>query len=171
MSFAISTDSGSNMPIDLIRENSLIVIPLTYRYDDEDHSTIDLSEFDGESYYEMIKNKEVTTSTVNIQQFIDAWEPYLKEGKDILHISMSSGISSTYQTSKMASEILYEDYPERKIITVDTYAASLGEAMIVLEACKLMDEGLTVDEVADKIEKKKTSLRQVFTVDDLMFLK
>ncbi len=95
MSFAISTDSGSNMPIDLIRENSLIVIPLTYRYDDEDHSTIDLSEFDGESYYEMIKNKEVTTSTVNIQQFIDAWEPYLKEGKDILHISMSSGISST----------------------------------------------------------------------------
>ena len=171
MSFAISTDSGSNMPIDLIRENSLIVIPLTYRYDDEDHSTIDLSEFDGESYYEMIKNKEVTTSTVNIQQFIDAWEPYLKEGKDILHISMSSGISSTYQTSNMASEILYEDYPERKIITVDTYAASLGEAMIVLEACKLMDEGLTVDEVADKIEKKKTSLRQVFTVDDLMFLK
>ena len=171
MSFAISTDSGSNMPIDLIRENSLIVIPLTYRYDDEDHSTIDLSEFDGESYYEMIKNKEVTTSTVNIQQFIDAWEPYLKEGKDILHISMSSGISSTYQTSRMASEILYEDYPERKIITVDTYAASLGEAMIVLEACKLMDEGLTVDEVADKIEKKKTSLRQVFTVDDLMFLK
>ena len=105
MSFAISTDSGSNMPIDLIRENSLIVIPLTYRYDDEDHSTIDLSEFDGESYYEMIKNKEVTTSTVNIQQFIDAWEPYLKEGKDILHISMSSGISSTYQTSRMASEI------------------------------------------------------------------
>ena len=171
MSFVISTDSGSNMPIDLIRENNLAVVPLTYRYDDEDHSTVDLSEFDGESYYEMIKNKEVTTSTVNIQQFIDAWEPYLKEGKDILHISMSSGISSTYQTSNMASEILYEDYPERKIITVDTYAASLGEAMIVLEACKLMDEGLTVDEVADKIEKKKTSLRQVFTVDDLMFLK
>ena len=171
MSFVISTDSGSNMPIDLIRENNLAVVPLTYRYDDEDHSTIDLSKFDGESYYEMIKDKEVTTSTVNIQQFIDAWEPYLKEGKDILHISMSSGISSTYQTSKMASEILYEDYPERKIITVDTYAASLGEAMIVLEACKLMDEGLTVDEVADKIEKKKTSLRQVFTVDDLMFLK
>lgn len=171
MSFVISTDSGSNMPIDLIRENNLAVVPLTYRYDDEDHTTVDLSEFDGESYYEMIKDKEVTTSTVNIQQFIDAWEPNLKEGKDILHISMSSGISSTYQSSNMASEILYENYPDRKIITVDTYAASLGEAMIVLEACRLRDEGLSVDEVADKIEKKKSSLRQVFTVDDLMYLK
>ena len=57
MSFVISTDSGSNMPIDLIRENNLAVVPLTYRYDDEDHSTVDLSEFDGESYYEMIKDK------------------------------------------------------------------------------------------------------------------
>lgn len=170
MSFVISTDSGSNMPIDLIRENNLAVIPLTYRYDNEDHSTVDLSEFDGESYYEMIKTKKVTTSTVNIQQFIDAWEPYLKEGKDILHISMSSGISSTYQSSNMASEIMYENYPERKIITIDTYAASLGEAMIVLEACKLKSEGLPVDEVADKIEKKKSSMRQIFTVDDLMFL-
>lgn len=170
MSFVISTDSGSNMPIDLIRENNLEVIPLTYRYDNEDHSTVDLSEFDGESYYEMIKTKKVTTSTVNIQQFIDAWEPYLKEGKDILHISMSSGISSTYQSSNMASEIMYENYPDRKIITVDTYAASLGEAMIVLEACKLKSEGLPVDEVADKIEKKKSSMRQIFTVDDLMFL-
>lgn len=170
MSFVISTDSGSNMPIDLIRENNLAVIPLTYRYDNEDHSTVDLSEFDGESYYEMIKTKKVTTSTVNIQQFIDAWEPYLKEGKDILHISMSSGISSTYQSSNMASEIMYENYPDRKIITVDTYAASLGEAMIVLEACKLKSEGLPVDEVADKIEKKKSSMRQIFTVDDLMFL-
>lgn len=170
MSFVISTDSGSNMPIDLIRENNLAVIPLTYRYDNEDHSTVDLSEFDGESYYEMIKTKKVTTSTVNIQQFIDAWEPYLKEGKDILHISMSSGISSTYQSSNMASEIMYENYPDRKIITIDTYAASLGEAMIVLEACKLKSEGLPVDEVADKIEKKKSSMRQIFTVDDLMFL-
>lgn len=170
MSFVISTDSGSNMPIDLIRENNLAVIPLTYRYDNEDHSTVDLSEFDGESYYEMIKTKKVTTSTVNIQQFIDAWEPYLKEGKDILHISMSSGISSTYQSSNMASEIMYENYPERKIITIDTYAASLGEAMIVLEACKLKSEGLPVNEVADKIEKKKSSMRQIFTVDDLMFL-
>lgn len=170
MSFVISTDSGSNMPIDLIRENNLAVIPLTYRYDNEDHSTVDLSEFDGESYYEMIKTKKVTTSTVNIQQFIDAWEPYLKEGKDILHISMSSGISSTYQSSNMASEIMYENYPDRKIITIDTYAASLGEAMIVLEACKLKSEGLPVNEVADKIEKKKSSMRQIFTVDDLMFL-
>ena len=171
MSFVISTDSGSNMPIDLINENKLIVVPLTYRYDNEDHTTVDLSQFDGESFYEMIKSKDVTTSTVNIQQFYDAWEPYLEAGQDILHISMSSGISSTFQASNMASEMVKEDYPDRKVITIDTYAASLGEALNVLEACKYKEEGLTIEEAAAKLEKKKSSMKQIFTVDDLMFLK
>lgn len=171
MSFVISTDSGSNMPIDLINENKLIVVPLTYRYDNEDHTTVDLSQFDGESFYEMIKSKDVTTSTVNVQQFYDAWEPYLEAGQDILHISMSSGISSTFQASNMASEMVKEDYPDRKVITIDTYAASLGEALNVLEACKYKEEGLTIEEAAAKLEKKKSSMKQIFTVDDLMFLK
>lgn len=171
MSFIISTDSGSNMPIDLIKDNNLIVVPLTYRYDDEDHTTVDLSQFDGEKFYEMIKTKEVTTSTVNIQQFIDAWEPYLEKGQDILHISMSSGISSTYQSSNMAADMISEDYPDRKIITIDTYAASLAEALNVLEAVKYKEEGLSIEEAAKALEKKKSSMRQIFTVDDLMFLK
>jgi len=171
MAFIISTDSGSNMPIDLINENKLIVVPLTYRYDNEDHTTVDLSKFDGEEYYEMIKVKDVTTSTVNIQQFIDAWEPFLEEGYDILHISMSSGISSTYQSSKMAAEMIEEDYPDRKVISIDTYAASLGEALSVLDACKYKDDGLSIEEAAKMVEKRKGLMRQIFTVDDLMFLK
>lgn len=171
MSFVISTDSGSNMPINLINENNLIVVPLTYRYDDEDHTTVDLSQFDGESFYEMIKTKDVTTSTVNIQQFIDAWEPYLEKGYDILHVSMSSGISSTYQSSSMAADMIREDYPDRKIITIDTYAASLAEALNVLEACKYKEDGLSIEEAAAKLEKRRFSMRQIFTVDDLMFLK
>ncbi|MDO4189123.1 MAG: DegV family protein [Lachnospiraceae bacterium] len=171
MSFVISTDSGSNMPIELIKENNLVVIPLTYRYDDMDHTTVDLSQFDGDAFYEMIKTKDVTTSTVNLQQFIDAWEPYLEQGIDILHISMSSGISSTYQSSNMAADMIKEDYPDRKIITVDTYAASLAEALNVLDACKYKEEGLTIEEAANKLEKRKSSMRQIFTVDDLMFLK
>lgn len=171
MSFIISTDSGSNMPIDLIKENNLVVVPLTYRYDEEDHAIVDLSQFDGESFYEMIKSKEVTTSTVNIQQFVDAWEPFLEQGLDILHVSMSSGISSTFQASNMAADMIKEDYPDRKIITVDTYAASLGEALNVLDACKYKEEGLTIEEAANKLESKKSFMKQIFTVDDLMFLK
>lgn len=171
MAFIISTDSGSNMPIDLIKKNNFIVVPLTYRYDGEDHATVDLSQFDGEAFYEMIKTKEITTSTVNIQQFVDAWEPYLEEGYDILHIGMSSGISSSYQSSHMAAEMIGEEYPDRKIITVDTYAASLGEAMFAFEACKYRDEGLDIEEVAHRLEGKRKNMRQIFTVDDLMFLK
>ena len=171
MSFVISTDSGSNMPIDLINENHLVVVPLTYRYDDTDHATVDLSQFDGEAFYEMIKTKEVTTSTVNIQQFIDAWKPYLDEGLDILHVSMSSGISSSYQSSHMAAEMASEDYPDRKIITIDTYAASLAEALNVLDACKYKEEGMDIEEAARMLEKRKSLMRQIFTVDDLMFLK
>jgi len=171
MPYIISTDSGSNMPIDLIKQNDLLVVPLAYRYDDEDHYTVDLSEFDGDRYYEMIKTKDVTTSTVNIQQFCDAWEPYLKEGYDILHISMSSGISSTYQSSHMAAEMIKEEYPDRLIFTIDTYAASLAEALNVLDAVRYKNEGLSISEAAERLKKRRGFMRQIFTVDDLMFLK
>lgn len=171
MPYIISTDSGSNMPIELINENNLIVVPLGYRYDDEEHYTVDLSEFNGEEFYEMIKTKDVMTSTVNIQQFCNAWEPYLKEGYDVLHISMSSGISSTYQSSNMAADILKEEYPDRTIYCIDTYAASLGEALSVLDAVKYKETGLSIHEVYNSIKKRRGLLRQIFTVDDLMFLK
>lgn len=171
MSYVISTDSGANLPMDIISENNLIVVPLLYSYKGEDHFTVDLREFDGNEYYDMIKTTDVTTSTVNIQQFIDAWEPVLQEGKDILHISMSSGISSTFQTSHMAMEILGEEYPDRTIYTIDTYAASLGEGLSVLDAIKYRNDGISITDAADKIEKRRSAMRQVFTVDDLMFLK
>lgn len=171
MSYIISTDSGANLPIDLIRKHNIVVVPLAYRYDDEDHYTVDLSEFDGEKYYEMIKTKKVTTSTVNVQQFCDAWSPYLKEGKDILHISMSSGISSTFQSSHMAAEIMNEEYPERMICPIDTYAASLGEALSVIDAIKYRDENKPISDAATLIERRRGLLRQIFTVDDLMFLR
>ncbi|MDO4966517.1 MAG: DegV family protein [Lachnospiraceae bacterium] len=171
MSYVISTDSGANLPMDIISENNLIVVPLLYSYKGEDHFTVDLREFDGNAYYDMIKTTDVTTSTVNIQQFIDAWEPVLQEGKDILHISMSSGISSTFQTSHMAMEILGEEYPDRTIYTIDTYAASLGEGLSVLDAIKYRNDGISITDAADKIEKRRSAMRQVFTVDDLMFLK
>lgn len=171
MAYVISTDSGSNLPIDLIRDNNLIVVPLAYRYDEEEHYTVDLSEFDGDAFYEMIKHKDVTTSTVNIQQFCDAWKPYLEKGYDILHVSMSSGISSTYQSSHMAAEIMYEEYPDRAIYTVDTYAASLAEALNVLDAVQYQKDGLSILEAVEKLEKRRHSMRQIFTVDDLMFLK
>lgn len=171
MSYIISTDSGSNLPIDLITENEIVVVPLAYRYDDEDHYTVDLSKFDGNSFYEMIKTKDVTTSTVNIQQFCDAWEPFLQEGYDIIHISMSSGISSTYQSSHMAAEMIAEEYPDRQIYTIDTYAASLAEALNVLDAVEYKKQGLSIKEAVSKLEKRRGLMRQIFTVDDLMFLK
>ena len=171
MSFIISTDSTANLPDNIIKENDLVVTPLLYSYNGKDYYTTLISEFDGDSYYEMIKNVDVKTSTINIQQFRDAWEPLLKEGKDILHISISSGISSTYQTSHMAMEMLLEEYPDRTIRTIDTLAASLGEGLSVIDAIEHRKNGLTINQAADAIEAKKSTLRQVFTVDDLIFLK
>lgn len=171
MSFVISTDSGANLPKNIILENDLTVVPLLYSYNGEDHFTIYPDEFDGDAYYEIIKKVDVTTSTVNIQQFIDAWEPLLKEGKDILHVSMSSGISSTYQTSHMAMEMLSEEYPDRIICTVDTYAASLGEGLSVFDAIDYRKNGLGILEVEKKLLERRCKIRQVFTVDDLNFLK
>lgn len=170
MSFVISTDSGANIPMNIIEENHLIVIPLAFIYDGVEHTVINLDEFDGHEYYELIKTTDVTTSTVNPQQYFDEWESFLKDGKDILHISMSSGISSTYQSSCIARDMALEDYPDRKVLTIDTYAASLGEALSVFEAIDLKNEGKNIDDIYEIILKDRHSVRQVFTVDDLMFL-
>lgn len=171
MSFIISTDSGANIPMNIISDNSLTVIPLSFIYDGIEHAIINLNDFDGHSYYEMIKTKDVSTSTVNPQQYFDEWEPFLKDGKDILHISMSSGISSTYQSSCIAKDMAEDEYPDRKVISIDTYAASLGEALSVFRAIELKKEGKNIDEVTEIILNERNSVRQVFTVDDLMFLK
>ena len=112
-----------------------------------------------------------TTSAVNVAQYTDALEPLLQAGQDVLILAFSSGLSTTYNSSAIAAADMAEKYPERKIYTVDTLCASLGQGLMVYLAAQQRDQGKSIEEVRDWVEANKLHLCHQFTVDDLHFLK
>ena len=169
-SYVIVTDSGSDLPKYLSEELGVQVISLSVLVDGEE--AMDDEMVERPLFYEKLRNgKMATTAAVNMEKFAAVAEPLLKEGKDILYLGFSSGLSSTYQAAKNAAEELQETYPERKIIAVDTLCASLGEGLIVYHATRLQSEGKSIEETAKWVEDNRLNLAHWFTVDDLHFLK
>ena len=171
MSFCISTDTTSNLATLILKKYNIVNIPLTYIVNGVEEQCTNLESVDLDLFYKDIKNKDVKTSAINIGQYIDAWTPILKEGTDILHLSVSSGISSAYSTGVQAAEILKQDFPDRKIYVFDTLAASLGEGLQVLRAARLRESGKDLLETVKILLEKRDKTIQNFTVDDLKFLK
>ena len=174
MSFALFTDSCSNLPIATLRDRDLQVIPLTYTLDGEEHSRWDVADgFDGQAFYTALKEgrHEVHTSMVNTAAFLDAFAPALQAGQDLLYVGISSGISGTSAAAESAAALLREQFPQREILVADTHGASLGEGLTVLEAARLRDEGRSAREVWQTLMDRRARLCQHFVVDDLMFLR
>ena len=172
MSFVITTDASSNLTGIFTKKYDIRVVPLTYIVNGLEQHCNDVTEhFNGNEYYEMIKNADVKTSTVSIGQYMDIWEPILESGQDILHLTISSGISGAYNAGRQAAQMLKEDYPDRKIVVFDTLAASLGEGIQVIYAARLKDQGKDINEIIDALVKQRDKTVQVFSVDDLNFLK
>ncbi len=171
MTFNISTDTTSNLASMILKKYDLTIIPLTYIVDGVEEQCTDLSSFDGDAFYKKIKKSDVSTSAVNIQQYIDTWTPILERGEDILHLSISSGISSAYSAGCTAAEMLQAEYPGRRIYVFDTLAASLGEGLQVLYAAKLRESGKDIRDVVSALLLKRNKTIQIFSVDDLNFLK
>ncbi len=175
ISLYIFTDSSANLPEELIRQRDIRVVPLTLSVDGEEMLCYDPAQpFDGEAFYARLRVEDkpvLHTSMVNATAFAEAFEPCLKAGADVLYVAMSSGISGTYFAGETAAVHLREAYPGRRIRTVDTRAASLGEGLMVMEAAELRDAGANADEIADHLTLRREKMRQHFMVDDLMFLK
>lgn len=172
MSFRIFTDTSSNLPEGIAKKYGIGVVPFSLYLNGEEVLFNDDGNFDGDEFYKSLtKNSDLKTSLINEQRFIDYFEPVLKNGEDILYIGMSSGISGAFCASLRAVEALKESYADRKIICVDTLAASLGEGLLVLTAQRLKEIGLTAEEVARLVIERRDKICQYFTVDDLAFLK
>ena len=174
MAFTIVTDTSSNLPTPFLEEHSVRVLPLMYTVNGEELCCLDTEEFndgEGEAYYASIKEgTRVMTTQVTPQRYIEFLEPLLKKGEDLLFVGMSSGISNSYNSSEIAADELRALYPERRIRTVDTLAASLGEGIAVVHAIEFRDAGLSLDETADRLLSMRQSLYQVVLLDDLMHL-
>lgn len=171
MSFIISTDTSANLPDEYINRNNLLVIPFSYFENGKKRQCLSIDSFDGDAFYAGLKNLDVKTSMINVSEYCDAWRPVLEQGKDILHVSMSSGISGAYQAAANSAEILSEDFPARQIKVFDSHAASLGEGMLVMQAVKALKSGADIDKAFDFLYKMRENLHQLFTVDDLFHLR
>ena len=173
MNFEIITDSSCNLTNSVIKELGLHILSLTYQFGDEVYKTFDKDkENDLKVFYSRLRNGETaTTSLVTYESVEELSVPLLEEGKDLLYIGFSSGLSGTYNVTALAFRDLREKYPDRKLIAIDTLAASLGEGLLVYKAAKMRLDGKSIEECADFLEKTKLHLCHWFTVNDLYFLK
>ena len=170
MAYKIITDSCCDFPAEMYKEMDLEVVNLSVLYKGTYYN--EYTEQWLKDLFDGLRNGEsASTSAVNPEGWTGAMEPYLKEGKDILVLAFSSGLSGTYQSAVIAAEELSEKYPDRKIRVVDTLCASLGQGLLVHYACRLRDEGKTLDEVARWCEDNKLNLCHWVIADDLMHLK
>ena len=122
-------------------------------------------------YAEQRAGKFASTSQINPMVYRECFEKTLKAGEDILYLCFSSGLSSTLQSANLCAQELREEYPERKLIVVDTLCAAVGEAMLVREAARKQQEGLTIEELAAWVEENRLKICHWFTVDSFDHLK
>ncbi len=172
MSFTILTDTSANLPTSLLKEHGINIIPYHYSIGDKQYSCLDTEGFDGKKFYKAMRlGADIKTSAINPQSYVDFFESFLMNGTDILFISMSSGISSSFRCAEMAQKELAEKYPDREVKLVDTLGASLGEGLFALKAVEYRKAGYSLSKTHRLLEKEKANMYQVFTVDDLMYLK
>lgn len=168
--YIIMTDSTVDLPKEYLTEElGVPYIPLTYLIDGQSYE--DMIGLTGEEFFAKVRAGSMpTTSQINPEQAREALEPYLKDGKDILYIAFSSGLSGTYNSIRMAAEELQEEYPERKLIVIDSLCACMGEGLLVYKAVQLKRAGKSLEEVAAWVEENKLHIMHNVTIDDLFHL-
>ena len=169
--YVIFTDSSCDLSEKAIAERGISYASLSFRFDDssKEYRNGDMSASD--FYEKMRKGGVAKTAAANSEDFINGFTPLLEKGLDILYIGFSSALSTTFNSARLAANELKEKYPERKIFTVDTLAASAGIALLIDSLLKMQNEGATIEQVRDFAEKSKLNICHWFTVDDLVYLK
>lgn len=169
--YVIMTDINADLPEDYIREHNLEILSLSYIIDGETYDRTHPLEVE-EFYSRMRGGSMPTTSQVNPEQAREAFAACMEQGKDVLYIAFSSGLSGTYNSGRVAAEELKEEgrFPERKVIVLDSLSASLGQGLLVHKAVQMKESGKSLEEVAAWVEENKLNLCHNFTVDDLFHL-
>lgn len=170
--YVLTCCSTADMPYGYFKERNIPFVCFHYILDGEDYlddlgQTISFEEF-----YGRIKAGSMpTTSQVTVGQYMDFFEPFLKSGKDILHISFSSGLSGSYNSATIAKEELLSKYPDRKILIVDSLGASSGYGLLSDMAADMRDNGVVLEEVYDWLQENKLNIHHWFFSTDLSHYK
>lgn len=173
MSYVILTESSCDLTPELVERAGVEVLPLSFTLEGKNyHHFPDGREFPISEFYNRMKEGAVAvTAAANVAELSEGMEVHLQQGEDVLFLCFSSGLSSTRDACAIAAEELREKYPQRKIYTVDTLAASGGQGLLVYLAGQKRLAGASIEEVRDFAEKVKLHVGHWFTVDDLTYLK
>lgn len=169
--YIVFTDSCCDVSPQLLQKWGVLFADMTFTFEGESREYISTDIPNAEFYERMRQGAVAKTAAINADAFMRAFEPILHEGKDVLYVAFSSGLSTTVNSAHMAAEELKETYPERKIVIVDTLAASAGGGLMVYMAVAKKNEGVTIEENAAYLESLVAHHCIWFTVDDLEYLK
>lgn len=171
--FHIISDSSCDLPPELTAEKNVTVVPFYVSFDEE-HYDKELDELKiGDFYKRMVDNPKVypKTSMPSVQDYIDVFEPYAKEGQPVICICISTKFSGSWQSAMNAREMVLEDYPQAQIAVIDATVNTVLQGLFVLEAVKLRDSGASYEETIARLEEIKGTGRIFFTVGDMEYLK
>ncbi len=169
--YVIFTDSACDLSAEVLRGWGVDFADLTFTFDGEDRAYTNADIALHDFYERMRQGGQPRTAGANIQSFLDGFESALSAGKDVLYVGVSSGLSTTLNSARMAAQELKEKYPERTVAVVDTLAASAGVGLMVYIAVEKKKEGLSLAENAAHLDSLTGHNCIWFTVDDLEYLK
>ena len=169
--YVIITDSSCDIMPELLEQWGVSCVSLTVKFDEDKESFGNFDMPFPQFYDRMRKGSVARTAAANMESFKQAFEPFVKAGTDLLYIGFSSGLSTTVNSGAMAAAELMEAYPERRILTVDTFAASAGFGLLVYLTVQEKQKGATLEQAAKFVENTRFHLCHWFTVDDLVYLK
>lgn len=168
--YIISSETSCDLPESYYESGRILSIPLYYTFDEATVYGDEKKLSEAEFYGKLRDGKMPKTMASNLETVLNLFRSVLNSGKDLIHVSFSSALSSSYNNAMLAAELLRTDYPERKIEIVDSLSASLGQGLLIDAALRKMDEGYSFEELFTWLEENKLRLCHVFTVDDLHFL-
>ncbi len=166
------TDTSANLPMELIKRYGIGVIAFSYCIEGNSESFDAQIEFDGKAFYDKLRaGMRTKTSMIGVGTYIERFEQSILNGDDIIYVGMSGGISGSVNSASVAAQELRARFKHAKITTIDTYAASLGEGMLVLEAAKMIERGELFEDIERHILDLRDHMCQFFTVENLEYLK
>ena len=171
MSYQIITDSCCDFTEDVYTAMNVVSVPLSVMWGGRIHGHFSNQEALQAFYRQMRSGLTASTSALNPDNWLQAMEPWLRNGRDLLVLAVSSGVSGTYQSAVIAARELMEQYPDRVIKVVDSLSGSLGEGLLLWHACRLRDAGQTLQQVTAWLDEHCGRVCHWVTVNDLSHLK
>ena len=170
--YILISDSTADLPIEVIKELNVKIIPFSYSINDDLYYYY-LDERDGninEFYGNLKEGAMPVTSQINPMTYEDEFKKCIKDGKDVLYLSFTSGLSGSYQSALIARNAVLEKYPDAKIEIIDSLAASVGQGVFLYLAAKLKEKGKSIDELVAWVNENAGKVSHWFMVEDLFHL-